>query len=343
MKTHDNTLYVTTQGAYLSKNGTNVVVSVDRKEVFRAPLHTIGNIVCFGNVGCSPFLMGLCGRENVGIAFLTENGRFLARTAGPQSGNVLLRRSQHVITSDPECAAGVARGVVVAKLTNARMVLQRALRDHADKIQAEPVSGAVKRLLSLTEELAHPLSLERIRGVEGEAAQYYFQAFDHLILCQKKDFFFKSRSRRPPLDNVNALLSFIYVLLANDVRSACESVGLDPQMGFLHADRPGRPSLALDLMEEFRPVLADRLALSLVNRQQVQAKEFRQQESGGVEMNEKARKTLLTAYQKRKGETVYHPFLNEKITVGILPFVQARLLARFLRGDYDAYPPFFWR
>lgn len=343
MKTHDNTLYVTTQGAYLSKDGTNVVVYVERKERFRAPVHTIGNIVCFGNVGCSPFLMGLCGRENVGIAFLTENGRFMARSIGPQSGNVLLRRAQYAKTGDPECSAAVARGIIIAKLTNARMVLQRVLRDHSDKIQSVDVSDAVKRLSSLADELVRPLPLERIRGVEGEAAQYYFQAFDHMILCQKEDFFFKGRNRRPPLDNMNALLSFLYVLLANDVRSACESVGLDPQMGFLHADRPGRPSLALDLMEEFRPILADRLALSLVNRQQLQAKDFRKQESGGVEMNDTARKTLLKAYQKRKAESIHHPFLNEKVTIGILPFVQARLLARFLRGDYDAYPPFFWR
>jgi CRISPR-associated protein Cas1 len=307
------------------------------------PIHNLGGIVCFDNVGCSPFVMGLCGREGVGISFLTLNGRFLARTAGPQSGNVLLRRAQHRATSDAAQAAEFTRAIVAAKIANARTVLQRAHRDHFERILSSPLTTTVDRMATLLEELRRPLPLDQVRGVEGEAARGYFAAFDGLIVQQKEAFFFRERSRRPPRDNMNALLSFLYALLANDVASACEAAGLDPQMGFLHSDRAGRPSLALDLMEELRPMLADRVALSLVNRQQVDALGFTHSETGGVEMNDATRKAVLVAYQKRKDEEVMHPFLKEKVTVGLLPHVQARLLARWLRGELDGYPPFFWK
>jgi CRISPR-associated protein Cas1 len=343
MKKHDNTLYVTTQGTYLGREGTNVVVRVEKETRLRVPIHNLGGIVCFGNVSCSPFVMGLCGEEGVGIAFLTNNGRFLARVLGPQSGNVLLRRAQHRMTSDPAAAAAHARLAITAKVANARTVLQRTRRDHPDRLLPEPIGTVVDKLAVLLREILRATSLDHLRGLEGEAARAYFLAFDAMILQQKQDFFFHERSRRPPMDNINALLSFLYALLTNDVVSACEAVGLDPQMGFLHADRAGRPSLALDLVEELRPVIADRLALSLVNRQQVKGGGFTHRETGAVEMDDATRKTVLVAYQKRKEEELVHPFLKEKITVGLLPHVQARLLARWLRGDLDAYPPFFWK
>jgi len=343
MKKHDNTLYVTTQGAYLARQGTNVVVRVKRETRLRVPIHNLGGIVCFGNVACSPFVMGLCGKEGVGVSFLTENGRFLARVLGPQSGSVLLRRAQHRQTSDPAAAADFARMVITAKVGNARAVLQRGRRDHAQQVDARAIDAVVGQLGGILRRLARPMPVEEARGVEGEAAQHYFRAFDHLIVKQKDQFFFRERSRRPPRDNINALLSFLYAILTTDVAAACESVGLDPQMGFLHADRAGRPSLALDLVEELRPMVADRVALSLVNRQQVRPKGFLQGETGGVEMDAATRKEVLVAYQKRKDETILHPFLGEKVTVGLLPHVQARLLARWLRGELDAYPPFLWK
>ena len=343
MKRHGNTLYVTTQGAYLAKDGTNVVVRVEKETRLSVPVHTLDGIVCFGNVRCSPFLMGLCGQEGVSLSFCTEQGRFLARVLGPQSGNVLLRRAQHEKTASPEVSASVARWLVAAKVANCRRVLQRAARDHGDMVPVKPLEEAGKRMAAILTRLEQPAPLEEVRGLEGEAANHYFGAFDYLITGDKAAFFFRERSRRPPKDTMNALLSFIYALLTGDVRSACEGVGLDPQMGFLHADRSGRPSLALDLMEELRPVIADRLALSLVNRRQVSAAGFNVQEGGGVEMDDKTRKAVLVAYQKRKDEEITHPFLEETVTVGLLPHVQARLLARWLRGDLDAYPPFFWK
>jgi CRISPR-associated protein Cas1 len=343
MKRHGNTLYVTTQGAYLAKDGTNVVVRVEKETRLSVPVHTLDGIVCFGNVRCSPFLMGLCGKEGVSLSFCTEQGRFLARVLGPQSGHVLLRRAQHVKTASPEAAANFARCLVAAKIANSRRVLQRATRDHGETVPVEPLEEAGKRMAAILARLEQPAPLEEVRGLEGEAANLYFGVFGHLITGDKESFFFRERSRRPPKDNMNALLSFIYALLTGDARSACEGVGLDPQMGFLHADRSGRPSLALDLMEELRPVIADRLALSLVNRRQVSAEGFNVQEGGGVEMDDKTRKAVLVAYQKRKEEEITHPFIEETVTVGLLPHVQARLLARWLRGDLDAYPPFFWK
>lgn len=343
MKKHDNTLYVTTQGAYLARQGQSVLVRVEKQTRLRVPVHTVGGIVCFGNVGCSPFLMGMCGREGVAISFLTEQGKFLARVVGPQTGNIALRRAQHRATADPARAADLARMVITAKIANARSVLQRACRDHFDRMPPERIAPAIQRMACQLRDLERSMPLDQVRGTEGEAARHYFGAFDELILHQKEAFFFRDRTRRPPRDNINALLSFLYALLTNDVVAACESTGLDPQMGFLHADRAGRPSLALDLVEELRPMIADRLALSLVNRQQIDAKGFLRTETGGVELDAATRKTVLVAYQKRKDEEVLHPFLREKITVGLLPHIQARLLARWLRSELDAYPPFLWK
>ena len=343
MKKHLNTLFVTTQGAYLAKEGETIVVKVEREARLRLPVHTIGGIVCFGNVSCSPFLMGFCAENGVGVSFLSEHGRFLARVQGPVSGNVLLRREQYRRADDPKASTDIARAVLTGKIANSRTVLQRALRDHADKMAADEVSFAVKRLSNYLNLLNQDQTLNALRGCEGDAAHIYFSVFDHLIIAQKEDFSFQERNRRPPLDNVNALLSFIYTLLVHDISSALETVGLDPAVGFLHRDRPGRPSLALDLMEEFRPFLADRLALSLINRQQVQGKGFQKSESGAVFMTDETRKTLLVAYQERKQEEILHPFLDEKVTIGLLFHMQALLMARYLRGDLDGYPPFIWK
>lgn len=343
MKKHLNTLFVTTQGAYLSKEGETVRVVVDGDTRLQIPAHTIGGIICFGRVMCSPFLMGFCAENNIGLSFLTENGRFLAKAQGPVSGNVLLRKEQFRRSDNPSASADIARSVLIGKLANSRTVLQRALRDHGDKIDRVPIEQAVQRIGVALKRLPDENELNTIRGIEGDTAKIYFAVFDHLVVKQKEDFTFNGRNRRPPLDNVNCLLSFLYTLLVHDVRSALESVGLDPQVGFLHRDRPGRPGLALDMMEEFRPFLADRLALSLINMAQVNQKGFDRMENGAVLMSKDTRKTLLVAYQNRKQDEILHPFLNEKVTIGFLFHIQALLLARFLRDDLDGYPPFVWR
>ncbi|MBV9109529.1 MAG: type I-C CRISPR-associated endonuclease Cas1 [Gemmatimonadetes bacterium] len=341
MKRHLNTLYVATQGAYLSRQGQAVVVRVDGREGLRVPIHMLGSIVCFGRVGCSPYLLGLCGEQGVAVSFLTENGRFLARAHGFTPGNVLLRREQYRRADDGPGAARIARAMVAAKIANSRAVLLRAARDHP--AAADAVQGVVAQLERCLAVCTRDGTVDALRGNEGEAARAYFSVFDHLVVAQKEDFSFRDRSRRPPLDRMNALLSFLYAMLANDVRAACEAAGLDPAVGFLHADRPGRAGLALDLMEEFRAFLADRLALSLVNRRQVQGPGFRTGPSGGVEMDDDTRRTVLAAYQRRKQEEIRHPFLGEVTTVGLLPHLQAQLLARHLRGDLDGYPPFIWK
>jgi CRISPR-associated protein Cas1 len=343
MKKHLNTLFVTTQGAYLAKEGETAVVKVEQEVRLRIPVHTLGGIVCFGNVSLSPFLMGFCAENGVGISFLSEQGRFLARVQGPVSGNVLLRREQYRKADDPAFSASIARAVLTGKIANSRTILHRALRDHGQKMNAGQVESAVKRLSHHLELLSREQALDTLRGIEGDAAHIYFSVLDHLIVSQKETFSFQERNRRPPLDNVNCLLSFLYTLLVHDIRSALESVGLDPAVGFLHRDRPGRPGLALDLMEEFRPFLGDRLALSLINLRQVQDKGFKKSDSGAVLMSDDTRKTVLVAYQERKQEEIIHPFLDEKVSIGLLFHIQALLLARHLRGDLDGYPPFIWK
>lgn len=343
MKRHLNTLFVTTQGAYLFKEGETVVVKIDGEISLRLPVHTLGGIVCFGQVSCSPFLMGFCAESGVAVSFLKENGRFLAKVQGPVSGNVLLRREQYRRADDLKTSALIARAVLTGKMANCRTVLQRALRDHSDRIDEDAVSQASQRISISLKRLSPDLTLDELRGMEGESAYTYFSVFNHLITSQKNNFKFHKRSRRPPLDNVNCLLSFLYTIVMHDVRSALETVGLDPAVGFLHRDRPGRYGLALDLMEEFRPFFADRLALSLINLCQVQDKGFQKKESGAVLMDDETRKTVLVAYQKRKQDEILHPFLKEKVTIGILFHVQALLMARYLRGDMDNYPPFIWK
>lgn len=338
-----NTLYVTTPGAYLARDGETVAIRVEGETRLRVPIHGLSSIICLGRIAFSPGLLMLCSERGVSLSLLSARGRFIARLEGPISGNVLLRRAQYRLADDPEGAAVMARLFVIAKLANSRAVLMRAMRDHPEVAQAAELDGAAWRLAKLLRQLGDPLGLDAVRGVEGDAAKAYFGVFDDLILAQKQDFFFKQRSRRPPLDNLNALLSFLYTLLVHDCAAALQGVGLDPAVGFLHRDRPGRPGLALDLMEEFRAFLADRLALSLINRQQIRGRGFRTSESGAVVMDDDTRKTVLVAWQKRKEEEITHPFLQEKVAVGLLPHAQALLLSRYLRGDLDAYPPFLWR
>lgn len=338
-----NTLYVTTQGAYLNKEGETVVVSVERETRLRLPIHTLGSIVCFGQVTCSPFLLGHCAEKDVSVSFLTSYGRFLARVQGPVAGNVLLRREQYRQADDLTASARLARMFVLGKVANCRTVIARAQRDHAAKLDTEALGLTISQFAKLAQRLLRDGVLDEIRGLEGRAANDYFSRFNDLIVAQKADFVFTGRNRRPPLDRVNCLLSFLYTLLYHDARSALESVGLDPAVGFLHRDRPGRLSLALDLMEEFRPVLADRLALSLINLGQVKKKGFHIAESGAVLMDDDTRKVLLVEYQKRKQVEIEHPFLKEKMPLGMLPFAQSQLLSRYLRGDLEEYPPFIWR
>lgn len=339
-----NTLYVTTQGAWLGQDGDTVAVRVEKETKLRVPIHTLEGIVCFGHVNCSPFLMGMCAERGVALSFVTEHGRFLARVQGPVAGNVLLRRKQYRISDDESASAAVARAVVLAKVSNCRIVILRGARERAEGDGANALDDAALRLRRILEELSRPGgTVDEIRGHEGDGARTYFEVFDHLILSEKEQFFFRGRSRRPPLDNMNALLSFLYTLLTHDMVGALETVGLDPAVGYLHKERPGRPSLALDLVEELRPILADRLALTLVNRQQIWAEGFRRLETGAVTMDEETRKQVLVAWQKRKQEEIVHPFLGERLPLGLVPYVQAMLLARHLRGDLDGYPCFFWK
>ncbi len=343
MKRHHNTLFVTTQGAYLAVEGETMLVRVDGAVKGQFPLHMLEGIICFGQVSCSPFLLGRCAERGIGVSFLTERGRFLARVQGPVSGNVLLRRTQYRSADDGCASASIARSILLAKLANSRTVLLRAARDHPDNAHVGDLRRAANELAASIEAAEGAADLEALRGIEGDAARTYFDVFDHLIVAQKESFAFRGRTRRPPLDNVNALLSFVYTLLTHDAASALEAVGLDPQVGFLHRDRPGRPGLALDLVEEFRAFFADRLALSLINRRQVRSRGFVVGETGGVTMDDETRKTVIVAYQERKQEEIRHPFLGDDTTVGMLIHLQALLLARHLRGDLDAYPPFIWR
>lgn len=337
MKKLLNTLYVTTQGTYLHQEGETVVASVEHEDVLRLPIHTLAGIVCFGQVSCSPPLLGLCGERGVHISFLTEWGKFLARVTGPISGNVLLRREQVRRSENSAATCELARSFILGKLANSRTVLQRAQRDHGQNLTA---TQSVDVIADVIRRVQRAPDTETLRGLEGEAANAYFDAFDGMILSQKQAFSMKSRSRRPPLDPLNTMLSFLYTILAHDCEAALEGVGLDPQIGFLHSLRPGRPSLALDMMEEFRSILADRVVLSLINLNQITDKGFTTTESGAVMMDKDTRRTVLKTWQKKKQETIQHPFLNEKIEIGLLPHAQALLLARHLRGDLDAYPPF---
>ena len=341
-----NTIYVTSEGAWLRKDGANLVVEVDGAERGRAPLHLLDGIVSFARAGASPALLAACAEAGVTISHLEPNGRFLARVEGARTGNVLLRRTQFRVADDAARKVVIVRGIVAAKAANQRAVVRRALRDHGEAMPTaarDALALAERRLTDAARRTIVTTEVDGLRGIEGESALVYFGVFDHLVRVDDPEFRFRGRSRRPPLDRLNALLSFLYALLGHDCRSALEAHGLDPQVGFLHADRPGRAGLALDLMEELRPVLADRLALSLINRRQLAAGDFIVEEAGGVRLTDEARKRVLVGWQERKRDELRHPFLGETVALGLVAHIQAQLLARHLRGDLDGYPAFVWR
>ena len=343
MKKLLNTLYVMSETGYLSLDGENVVLLENDKEMGRIPLHNLEGIVSFGYRGTSPALMGACAERNVSLCYLTPQGKFLARVTGKTKGNVVLRRQQYDSCMDKEKAMDISRNCILAKVYNSRWILERACRDHSLQIDLEKVKGASQKLKNALDDIKACETAEQLRGFEGEAASVYYGVFDELILQQKKEFQFQGRNRRPPQDPINALLSFVYTLVANSVGSALETVGLDPYVGYLHTERPGRMSLALDLMEELRAPLADRFVLSLVNKKIVNGKDFQKKENGAVLMKEETRRSILTEWQKKKKEIITHPYLNEKVEWGMVPYVQSMLLARFLRGDLDGYPAFLWK
>ena len=343
MKQLLNTLFVTSEDIYLSLEGENVLANREKNVIARYPLHTLQTIVSFSYSGASPALMGACAQRGIGLAFCTPRGRFLARCCGESNGNVLLRREQYRISDDPQRSCQLSRTMIFGKLSNCAYSIQRTTRDHGPRVEGLGLPEAAQKLrelLPLTLEVTDP---EALRGLEGVGAVAYFGVFDHMLLNRKEDFFFHGRNRRPPLDRVNAMLSFAYSLLAHDCASALESVGLDSYVGFLHRDRPGRTSLALDLMEELRPCMADRFVLTLVNNRMVRPEDFQLQDSGAVLLTEDGRRKFLKAWQERKRDTLTHPYLGEKLSWGMVPYVQALLLARYIRGDLDAYPPFLWK
>lgn len=343
MKKLLNTLYVTSQDSYLALDGENIVVLDKDKEIGRLPLHNLEGIVSFGYRGTSPALMGACADRNISLCYVSPSGKFLARVTGNVKGNVVLRRKQFEAVRDETVSLGIAKNCIIGKVYNARWVLERSIRDHSMQIDTEKVKHASGMLKDAAVAVQNSESMDQLRGYEGEAASVYFSVFDEMILQQKKDFSFEGRNKRPPTDNVNAMLSFVYTLLANNIASALETVGLDPYIGMMHTERPGRVSLALDLIEELRPVLADRFVLSVINKKVVSAKDFLKKENGAVLMKDDARKRFLSEWQNRKKEMLTHPYLKEKVEWGMVPYVQAMLLARYLRGDLDAYPPFLWK
>lgn len=343
MKKLLNTLYITTENAYLSLDGENVVATAEGAQIGRLPLHIVDSIVAFGYVGASPALMGKCADMNIALVFLKPSGRFLAKVTGKCYGNILLRREQYRICDDEEKSLAISRSIIAAKIKNSSAVVYRALRDHGPRLDRERFVQIVAFLRKSALEALEAESFERLRGIEGESASMYFSVFDQMILQNKQDFAFHARTRRPPLDPVNALLSFTYSLLTSMCVSALETVGIDPYAGFLHTDRPGRCSLALDLLEEFRACFADRFVLTVMNKKMVDAKDFIKKENGGILLGEEGRRKVLSIWQQKKHETLTHPFLQEKTEWGLLPYIQAMLLARYIRGDMEAYPPFFWK
>lgn len=338
-----NTLFITSEDIYLSLDGENVVANRDGQAVARYPLHTLSGILSFSYSGASPALMGACVQRNISLSFCSPRGKFLARVCGEENGNVLLRRMQYRFADDPAQSCLIARNMIFGKLYNTRWSIERTRRDHGLRLDEELLGNASQILKELLPAISAETSLDSLRGLEGAGAAAYFRVLDHMILNHKDVFSFQGRTRRPPLDPFNAMLSFAYSLLANDCASALDSVGLDPYVGFLHRDRPGRTSLALDLMEELRPCLADRFVLTLVNNRIMKATDFQLQEGGAVLLTDDARRTFLKAWQERKKESITHPYLGEKLPWGLVPYIQALLLARYIRGDLDAYPPFLWK
>ena len=338
-----NTLYVMTESCYLTLDGENIVIQDGEKTLGRFPLHTLENIVCFTYKGASPALMGACASRKIGMSFFSPRGAFLARAVGTEYGNVLLRKEQYRISDNAGRSVAYAKNMIIGKVFNSRWIIERILRDHAMRVDAQKLKHISNALYETLPKIDQISDLDELRGLEGKAAEQYFSVWNDMILNQKADFIFTTRNRRPPLDNVNALLSFAYTVLAGECANSLASVGLDPYVGFLHGDRPGRTSLALDLMEEFRPVLADRFILTLINTKAIRAAHFEQQKDHAVFLNDDGRKVFFQAWQNRKKEVITHPYLKEKMEWGLAPYVQALLLARTIRGDVEEYPPFLWK
>lgn len=338
-----NTLYVTKDTAFLTLDGENVVVKVEAEEIARFPLHPLEGIISFSYMGASPALMGKCAERGISLSFCTPYGKFLARSEGKNRGNVLLRREQYRIADDPKRSADIARMMLTGKIYNARWVIERKKRDHAMRVDVTLLDTAISELKNSISAVQNADDLDSLRGIEGNAASAYFGVFDQMILRDKDTFFFRERSRRPPKDACNAILSFVYMLLTSMCVNAAETVGLDSYVGFLHRDKPGRTSLALDLMEELRPCMGDRFVLTLINNRIIQPADIERSENGAFNLTESGRKSVLQAWQEKKQEMIIHPYLGEKIPWGLVPFVQAQLLSRFIRGDLDAYPPFLWK
>lgn len=343
MKKLLNTLYINSEDKYLTLDGENVVIKESHVEIGRVPLHNLEAIVTCGYVGVSPALMGACAERNVMISFMTPYGRFLARVVGTETGNVIVRKTHYQYSEDKDLSLQIAKNFIIGKLYNSRWVIERATRDHALQVDVEKLKKASENIQGIIKGIADVDNMDSLRGMEGKAADYYFSVFGDLIFQQREDFIFNGRNRRPPLDNVNAMLSFAYSLLESMCFSALEMVGLDPYVGFMHTIRPGRKSLALDLMEELRSVFADRFVLSMINRREITGRDFVKCEDGAVKMKDDARKVFLNAWQTRKQDVIVHPFLKEKVEWGMIPYIQALLLTRFIRGDLDAYPPFLWK
>ena len=343
MKLLLNTLYITSEDIYLTLDGENVVAKREKTVVSRYPMRTISGIVTFSHSGASPYLMGACAERGIGLVFFSPRGKFLARSAGKSNGNVLLRRTQYRIADDADKSCEIARTMIFGKMYNSRWSIERTCRDHGLRVDVNRLKDSSEKIKNLLPSVIEETSMESLRGLEGVGASAYFSAFDEMILNQKETFYFQGRNRRPPLDAVNAMFSFAYSLLSHDCASALEGVGLDSYVGFLHRDRPGRISLALDLMEELRPVMADRFVLTLINNRMVAAEDFEFRESGAVMLTDEAKRVFLKAWQERKYDAITHPYLKEKMKWGLIPHVQALLLARYLRGDLDAYPTFLWK
>lgn len=337
-----NTLYITSPDAYLSRENETIAIRIGEEVKAKIPIHNLEGVVTFGYTGASPALMNLCVERGVALSFMSQNGKFLARVTGKTNGNVLLRRKQYHIADDAITYLAYSKSFIFGKIYNSRAVLSRFAREHNGEA-ADEVRRATDHLARQLHNLDRIEDVGRLRGTEGEAARDYYSVFDHLILENKSEFQFRGRSRRPPRDLVNAMLSFLYTLLAHDCAAALETVGLDPSVGFLHKEHPGRPSLALDMMEELRPYLVDRTVLSLINNRQIRSKDFLIKENSAVLLKDDARKLVLETWQKRKQETIKHPFLKEKIEIGLIPYSQALLLARTVRGDLELYPPFLMK
>ena len=343
MKQLLNTLYITIPDVYLAASGENIVIKQEEKILARYPFHNLEDIVLFSYLGMSPKLIQKCIEYGIGICYLTPTGRFIARIKGRTEGNILLRRKQYNLSDSEENSLSISQNIICAKIYNEKWTIERYIRQYENRIDTGHLKQSSKYLTGLLDRVFETTSLEELRGVEGIAQSTYFSCFDEMILNQKEDFKFDVRSRRPPLNPVNALLSFVYSVLSNDVASALESVGLDPYAGFMHSDRPGRISLALDLVEEFRAPIADRFVLSLINLNQVKKEDFIYEESGAVTMKDDSRRKIIGLWQERKQEPLTHPFFNEKIKWGLVPFTQAILLSRYLRDDLDGYPAFMWK